>query len=149
MKLLSPIVQQIWWRWNLFILIKTCFQIKNSPFGCLKKYQQHHPSKYFNVVSTLMLSWYDVVTSDNVESTMKKRCLINVEIYNIEKRGINFVYLNVGINNVRQPPNNIVIFNVEFHNVDQRWNNAVNMTRCTNLENKTRFKCNKIFLSFK
>ena len=73
---------------------------------------------------------------------------INVEIYNIKLR-INFVYLNVDIKNFRQRPNNIVIFNVEFHNIDQRWNNAAYMTRWKKLENKTRFKCHKIFLSFK
>ena len=29
--------QQIWWRWNLFILITACFQDKSSLSGCFKK----------------------------------------------------------------------------------------------------------------
>ena len=33
------------------------------------------PSKHFNVVSTLLLGWYDVATSHNVKSTLKQRCV--------------------------------------------------------------------------
>ena len=29
--------QQIWWRWNLFILITACFQDKSTLSGCFKK----------------------------------------------------------------------------------------------------------------
>ena len=37
-KFLSPNFQQIWWRPNLFTFIKASFQNKNTPSGCLKKF---------------------------------------------------------------------------------------------------------------
>ena len=42
-----------------------------------------------------MTSWRQTTSNQR----WKNVAYINVEIYNIEKRGINFVYLNVGINN--------------------------------------------------
>ena len=57
----------------------------NNLLNCLK---QSHPSKHFNVVSTLFLGWYDVATPHkhhiNIEktlckSTLKFRTLNNVE----------------------------------------------------------------------
>ena len=82
----------------------------------------------FNVVSTLLLGWYDVVTSDNVKSTLKQRCVCqrsNLQRWTTSNQHCLFQRCCY---NVRQRRNNAVIFNVEFHNVDQRRNNVVYMT---------------------
>ena len=82
----------------------------------------------FNVVSTLLFGWYDVVTSDNVKSTLKQRCVCqrsNLQRWTTSNQHCLFQRCCY---NVRQRRNNAVIFNVEFHNVDQRRNDVVNMT---------------------
>ena len=82
----------------------------------------------FNVVSTLLFGWYDVVTSDNVKSTLKQRCVCqrsNLQRWTTSNQHCLFQRCCY---NVRQRRNNAVIFNVEFHNVDQRRNNVVYMT---------------------
>ena len=42
------------------------------------------PSKHFNIGSTLFLVWYDVATSHNVKSTLKKRCVC--QRWNLQRR---------------------------------------------------------------
>ena len=67
-----------------------------------------------NVVSGLLLGWYDVATSGNIQSILKQRC-----VYNVEHCRISVAYFNVDINNVGQRPNSVVILNVEFHNAEE------------------------------
>ena len=43
--------------------------------GLAKFWVYTNPNKYFNVVSTLFLGWYDVVVSQNVKSTLKQGCV--------------------------------------------------------------------------
>ena len=74
---------------------------------------------------------------------------INVEIYNVEQRGINVAYFNVDLNDIRQRRNNVVIFNVDFHKVEQRRNSVVNMTIWNKVNIEPRVKNEIIFLSFK
>ena len=88
------------------------------------------PSKHFNVVSKLLLGWYDVATSDNVRQRWNNLVYVNVIIYNVEKNRITVVYFDVDLNNVRQRRNSVVIFNVKFCNVGQCWNNVVNKITC-------------------
>ena len=84
-----------------------------------------YPSKHFNVVLTLSFGWYDVVTWENVKSTLTQYCVF--QCWSLQRR-TNIMYFNVDMNNVRQRRNNVVIFNVEFYNVGKRWNNVVKMT---------------------
>ena len=81
----------------------------------------------------MFLGWYDVVTSDNVKSTLRQRCVFQCcSTYNVEQRRVNAVYFNVDINNVRQRRNNIVNFNVEF-------NNVVDITICKRLKRAQKY----------
>lgn len=51
-KILSPIFSQIWWRWNLFILMKASFQNKSTPSAYLKNknscFTEHAFIKFLN-----------------------------------------------------------------------------------------------------
>ena len=86
------------------------------------------PSKHFNVGWTVFIGWYDIAMLHNVKSALKKRCDVNVIIYNVQKCWSNVVCSDVELNNVRQRQNNVIIFNVDFRNVGQRRNNIANMT---------------------
>ena len=94
------------------------------------------PRKYFKVVSTLLLDWYDVVTSQNFKQHWKNSVYVNVEIYSVEQRRINVVYFNVDLNNVRQHQHlTMTIF--------------VNMKIWKKIKIKPRFKYKIILWSFK
>ena len=87
-----------------------------------------HPSKHFNVGSTLLLDWYDVATSHNVKSTLKQRCVC--QRWNLQRRTKlkQHCVFHRWTEQRWQRRNNVVIFNVDFHNVGQRRNDVANMT---------------------
>ena len=68
---------------------------------CKLNYWSCYPSKHFNVVSTLPLSWYDVVTLGNAKPMLEKRYIRqrwSLQRWTmLDKRCI---YVNVDINNV-------------------------------------------------
>ena len=95
-------------------------------FGCIRQILtfckpillQNLPSKYFNVVFTLFLAWYDVATSTTSNQPWNNVVYINVKLYNIKQPRINAAYFNADLKSIRQRRNNVVIFNVDFHNVE-------------------------------
>ena len=104
-----------------------------------------HPSKYFNVGSTLFLGPCDVATSHNVKSALEQRYVRQRWNYNAEQRWNNVVFFKVESNNVRQRRNNFVIFNVDFHNVGQRQNSFANKTIWKKKKKASIQKRNNIF----
>ena len=112
---------------------------------------QKHPSKHFNVGSTMRLVWYDVTTSHNVKSTLKQRCVRqcwNLQHSTTLKQSCVF---QRWIEQRYTTSKNVVVFNVDFNNVGQRRNNAANMTISKNKKpkNKPWFKSKIKFLRFK
>ena len=90
----------------------TCKFTKKNPSQAFFKKSDHKfragmlksiswPSKHFNVVSTLVLGWYDVATSYNVKltlsistliwTTLDKVVIFNVGLYKVKPRRINVV----------------------------------------------------------
>ena len=68
------------WRTSIFLIgrvelftggwVRCCWVPKRDDAG-----NEKNPSKHLNVVSTLLLGWYDVAMSHNVKSTLKQHCV--------------------------------------------------------------------------
>ena len=110
---------------------------------------QKHPSKHFNVGSTMRLVWYDVTTSHNVKSTLKQRCVRqcwNLQHSTTLKQRCVFerwIEQRWATSKQRLPFQ---------HRFSQRW--ATSKQRCEydhfkKKTNKPRFKSKIIFLRFK
>ena len=84
--------------WNLKIKSRKGMSpwIMNGIFHFVEKSSNLQTRKRFNVVSTLLLGWYDVATSQNVKLTLKQRCerqRLNLERWTpSNQRCFNFVF---------------------------------------------------------
>ena len=104
-----------------------------------------YPSNHLNVVLSLLSGWYDPVTSENVKSTSKQRCVC--QRWNLQCWATSIPIFFV--NSIRQRRNNVIMFSIELQNTGQHRNNVVNMTICKKSKNKPGVMNKIIFLSCK